>query len=108
MPNNYFFDDRTNDASQKGLTMNSQDIIMEIREAGLHGRGGAVFPTGTKWMFVLTAKGDKKFVICNADEGEHGSFKDRVLLTEYTKLVLEGLVIAGYAIQAQKGIIYLR
>lgn len=103
-----FFDNRTNDALQKALTMNPQDIVMEIREAGLRGRGGAGFPTGTKWMFALTAKGDKKFVICNADEGEPGTFKDRVLLTEYTKLVLEGMVIAGYAIQAQKGIIYLR
>lgn len=103
-----FFDEKTNDTLQKALSMKPQDIVMEIRESGLRGRGGAGFPTGTKWMFALTAKGDKKFVICNADEGEPGTFKDRVLLTEYTKFVLEGMVIAGYAIQAQKGIIYLR
>lgn len=104
-----FFDETIHgNALEKALTLSPHEVVFEIRESGLRGRGGAGFPTGTKWMFALTAKGDKKFVVCNADEGEPGTFKDRVLLTEYTRLVLEGMVIAGYAIQAQKGLIYLR
>jgi [NiFe] hydrogenase diaphorase moiety large subunit len=88
--------------------MSPHEVVLEIRESQLRGRGGAGFPTGTKWMRALSAQADKKFVVCNADEGEPGTFKDRVLLSEYTKLVLEGMVIAGYAIQAQKDFIYLR
>jgi [NiFe] hydrogenase diaphorase moiety large subunit len=96
------------DGLEKALGMSPQDIVMEVRESGLKGRGGAGFPTGTKWMFALSAKSDKKFVICNADEGEPGTFKDRVLLTDYPKLVFDGMVISGYAIQAHKGYLYLR
>lgn len=96
------------DGLRKALEMKPSDIIMEIRESGLKGRGGAGFPTGTKWMLAAAAIADKKFVICNADEGEPGTFKDRVLLDEYTRLVFEGMVIAGYAIGAAKGYVYLR
>ena len=95
-------------ALKKALDLTPQDIVLEIRESGLKGRGGAGFPTGTKWMLALSSVSDKKYVVCNADEGEPGTFKDRVLLDEYTKLVFEGMVIAGYAIGAQKGILYLR
>lgn len=93
---------------EKAIKKSPQDIIMEVREAGLKGRGGAGFPTGTKWMLASAAVADKKYVVCNADEGEPGTFKDRVLLDEYTKLVFEGMVIAGYAIGAQRGFLYLR
>lgn len=104
-----FFDEKAHgEALEKALTMSPQEVVLEIRESQLRGRGGAGFPTGTKWMLALSANADKKFVVCNADEGEPGTFKDRVLLSEYTKLVMEGIVIAGYAIQAQKGFIYLR
>jgi len=104
-----FFDEKAHgEALEKALKMSPHEVVLEIRESQLRGRGGAGFPTGTKWMLALSAQADKKFVVCNADEGEPGTFKDRVLLSEYTKLVLEGMVIAGYAIQAQKGFIYLR
>ncbi len=103
-----FNGDNNTDILDKALKMPLSDIIMEIRESGLKGRGGAGFPTGTKWMLAAAAKSDKKYVICNADEGEPGTFKDRVLLDEFTDLVLQGMVIAGYAIEADKGYIYLR
>lgn len=103
-----FNEENHGDGLKKALAMKPSDIIMEIRESGLKGRGGAGFPTGTKWMLAAAAIADKKFVICNADEGEPGTFKDRVLLDEYTRLVFEGMVIAGYAIGAAKGYVYLR
>ena len=70
----------------------------------LKGRGGAGFPTGMKWNLAAAAKGDAKYVVCNADEGEPGTFKDRVILTEFADLVFEGMTIGGYAIGAAKGI----
>ncbi len=82
--------------------------ISEVRNSSLKGRGGAGFPTGVKWNLAATAQGEYKFVICNADEGEPGTFKDRVLLDEYADLVFEGMTIAGYAIGSKHGILYLR
>jgi len=93
---------------KKTLQLNREDILFEIKESGLKGRGGAGFPTATKWMLTAAAKSDEKFIVCNADEGEPGTFKDRVLLMEYPELVFEGMVIAGYTIGAEKGIVYLR
>lgn len=101
-------EEKQGNALAKALSMTPNDIVLEIRESGLKGRGGAGFPTGTKWMLAMAAVADRKFVICNADEGEPGTFKDRVLLTEYPKIVFEGIVIGGYAIGAQKGFLYLR
>jgi [NiFe] hydrogenase diaphorase moiety large subunit len=95
-------------ALKKALSMNREDILLEIKESKLKGRGGAGFPTSTKWMLVAAAKSDKKFVICNADEGEPGTFKDRVLLLEYPELVIEGMIIAAYTIKSDQGFIYLR
>lgn len=103
-----FDEQQHGDGLAKAFSMTPQDVLIEIRESGLKGRGGAGFPTGTKWMLAAAAIADKKFVVCNADEGEPGTFKDRVLLDEYTKLVFEGMVIAGDAIGAEKGIVYLR
>ncbi|MGB9702669.1 MAG: complex I 51 kDa subunit family protein [Candidatus Kapaibacteriota bacterium] len=91
-----------------GLQLKPIEIVLAVRESGLKGRGGAGFPTGTKWMLAATASADKKFVVCNADEGEPGTFKDRLLLTEFTDKVLEGIILCGYAIGAQTGYIYLR
>ncbi len=90
------------------LELLRDDILFEIRESGLKGRGGAGFPTATKWMMVAAAKADKKFIVCNADEGEPGTFKDRVLLMEYPELVFDGMVVAGYTCGASEGIVYLR
>ena len=95
-------------AIKKALELGRNEILAELKESGLKGRGGAGFPTSTKWMLTAAAKADRKFIICNADEGEPGTFKDRVLLTEYPELVLEGMLIAGYTVGAKEGIIYLR
>lgn len=95
-------------AIKKALDMNREDILLEIRESKLKGRGGAGFPTSTKWMLTAASLSDEKFIICNADEGEPGTFKDRVLLIEYPELVFDGMVIAAYTIGAQQGIVYLR
>jgi len=93
---------------RKALKQKREDILFEIKDSGLKGRGGAGFPTSTKWMLTAAAKADKKFIVCNADEGEPGTFKDRVLLMEYPALVFEGMVIGGYTVGAKVGIVYLR
>ncbi|MCK9279646.1 MAG: iron hydrogenase [Melioribacteraceae bacterium] len=85
-----------------------EDILLELRESKIKGRGGAGFPTATKWMVVAASTAEIKYVICNADEGEPGTFKDRVLLVDYPELVFDGMVIAGYTIGASRGIVYLR
>ena len=90
------------------LKLKRNDILFEIKDSGLKGRGGAGFPTSTKWMLTAAAKSNKKYIVCNADEGEPGTFKDRVLLLEYPELVFEGMVIAGYTIGSNQGIVYLR
>ena len=95
-------------AVNKVLGMERGDILFEIKDSGLKGRGGAGFPVSTKWMITAAANSDKKFIVCNADEGEPGTFKDRVLLLEYPELVFEGMIIAGYTIGAKEGIVYLR
>lgn len=91
----------------KALSLNSSSVISEVQESGLRGRGGAGFPTGMKWMFCARENGDK-YVLCNADEGEPGTFKDRVLLTEKAAMIFEGMAIGGFAIGAKEGILYLR
>lgn len=103
-----FSDYTQGEAVKKLLTVSREDILFELRESKLKGRGGAGFPTATKWMLTAAAKSDKKYVICNADEGEPGTFKDRVLLQEYPELVFEGMVVGGYVVGADEGIVYLR
>jgi len=95
-------------AITKTLSMKPEEVIDEIKKANLLGRGGAGFPTGLKWEFCRKEKSSEHYVICNADEGEPGTFKDRVLLTERPEMVFEGMAIAGYAVGAKRGIIYLR
>jgi [NiFe] hydrogenase diaphorase moiety large subunit len=85
-----------------------QDIIQIIEDSNLRGRGGAGFPTGMKWRFGRLVEGEHRIIICNADEGEPGTFKDRVMLTEFADLVFEGMVIAAYATGADMGLVYLR
>lgn len=96
------------DGIKKAVSLSREDILFEIKDSKLKGRGGAGFPVSTKWMLAAAAISDEKYVICNADEGEPGTFKDRVLLNEYPELVFDGMVIAGYSIGAKKGIVYLR
>jgi [NiFe] hydrogenase diaphorase moiety large subunit len=93
---------------RKAIAMTPAEVIRDIKTSRLRGRGGAGFPTGMKWDFTRQASGEKRCVICNADEGEPGTFKDRVILTERAGLMFEGMTIAGYAIGADTGIVYLR
>ncbi|MBQ7248692.1 MAG: SLBB domain-containing protein [Deltaproteobacteria bacterium] len=93
---------------KKGVQLTPEELIKVVRDSNIRGRGGAGFPTGMKWSFTAAAKGDKKYVVCNADEGEPGTFKDRVIFSNWAKLVFEGMALAGYAIGADEGIIYLR
>ena len=95
-------------ALKKMITMSPEFVIEEIKFSNIRGRGGAGFPTGMKWEFCRKAAGEKKFIFCNADEGEPGTFKDRVVLTERPELLIEGLTIGGYALGAEQGVIYLR
>jgi len=93
---------------KRALEMKRSDIIGEISKSRMRGRGGAGFPTGTKWNLAAAAISPKKYVVCNADEGEPGTFKDRVILQDYADLVFDGMTIAGKAIGADEGIVYLR
>ena len=95
-------------ALQKAKGMQPADVIAEIKDAGLVGRGGAAFPTGIKWEGAANAPGSEKYVICNADESEPGTFKDRILLLDDPHSTIEGMCIAAHAIGANKGYIYLR
>jgi len=93
----------------KVLTQSSpEEVIREITESGLRGRGGAGFPTGRKWDFCRQAEGEPKYVICNADEGDPGAYMDRGILESDPHSVIEGMVVGAYAIGARHGIIYVR
>jgi NADH-quinone oxidoreductase subunit F len=93
---------------RKALEMSPEQVVEAIKASGLVGRGGAAFPTGVKWEGAAKAAGSPKYVICNADESEPGTFKDRVLLLDDPHSVIEGMAIAGYAIGAALGYIYIR
>lgn len=96
-------------ALSKVLTsMTPEQVIEEVKKAGLRGRGGGGFPTGLKWEFAHKAPGDIKYIICNADEGDPGAFMDRSILEGDPHAVLEGMAIAGYAIGAGQGYVYIR
>ncbi|NLF38179.1 NADH-quinone oxidoreductase subunit NuoF, partial [bacterium] len=88
--------------------MEPQDVINEIKQSGLRGRGGGGFPTGVKWDFVANAQGERKYVVCNADEGDPGAFMDRNVLEGDPHRVLEAMIIAGYAVGANHGVVYCR
>jgi NADH-quinone oxidoreductase subunit F len=95
-------------ALARALEWRPEDVVNEIKASGLVGRGGAAFPTGIKWEGAAKAPGTEKFVICNADESEPGTFKDRILLIDDPHRTIEGMSIAAYAIGARKGYIYIR
>ncbi len=95
-------------ALRKALAMTPAEVVRDVKTSRLRGRGGAGFPAGMKWDFTRQSAGTPRYVICNADEGEPGTFKDRVILTECPDLMFEGMTVAGYAIGAAHGILYLR
>jgi len=90
------------------LKRSNEEILEDLMESGLRGRGGAGFPTGMKWKFAAESPGNEKFVICNADEGEPGTFKDREILSRVPRKVFTGMAICGKVIGAQRGYVYLR
>jgi formate dehydrogenase iron-sulfur subunit len=92
----------------KALAMDPADIVAEVTTSGLRGRGGAGFPTGIKWKTVLDTKAEQKYICCNADEGDSGTFADRMLMEGDPFCLIEGMIIAGIAVGATKGYIYLR
>ncbi len=96
---------------REGIPDDAQGAIMVLRElerSGLRGRGGAGFTTAAKWSACRAAPADERFIVCNADEGEPGTFKDRVLLSSYADLLFDGMTVAGYAVGARSGLVYLR
>ena len=93
---------------KKALTMTPQDVLAEVKTAGLVGRGGAAFPTGIKWEGAAKATGQPKYIVCNADESEPGTFKDRILMEEDPHRTIEGMIIAAHAVGASQGYIYVR
>jgi [NiFe] hydrogenase diaphorase moiety large subunit len=103
-----FADFTSGAALRKAVAMSPAEVIRDIKTSRLRGRGGAGFPTGMKWDFTRQADGPERYVLCNADEGEPGTFKDRAILTESADLAIEGMTIGGYAVGSRTGILYLR
>jgi formate dehydrogenase iron-sulfur subunit len=93
---------------RRAADMAPADVVKEVTESGLRGRGGAGFPTGIKWKTVLDAAGERKYIVCNADEGDSGTFADRMIMEGDPFVLIEGMVIAGLATGATKGFIYIR
>jgi formate dehydrogenase iron-sulfur subunit len=93
---------------ERAIALGSADIIEEVRKSGLRGRGGAGFPTAIKWKTVADAKGDQKYIVCNADEGDSGTFADRMIMEGDPFELIEGMTIAGVAVGATKGYVYTR
>ena len=93
---------------RRALGMSGAEIVAEVTESGLRGRGGAGFPTGIKWNTVLGAESDQKYIVCNADEGDSGTFADRMIMEGDPFCLIEGMAIAGLGVGATKGYVYLR
>jgi len=93
---------------KNALAKSGEDIVKEVTESGLRGRGGAAFPTGIKWNTVLNANADQKYIVCNADEGDSGTYSDRMIMEGDPLVLVEGMTIAGVAVGATQGYIYLR
>ena len=93
---------------KNALDMSGAEIVKEVTDSGLRGRGGAAFPTGIKWNTVLNAPADQKYIVCNADEGDSGTYSDRMIMEGDPLVLVEGMTIAGLAVGARQGYIYLR
>lgn len=93
---------------KKAIKMEKEDILKELDIANIRGRGGAGYPLAKKWRHLYSSKGDTKYIVCNADEGEPGTFKDKALMEKSPLRVIEGMLIAGFLFSAQKGYIYIR
>ena len=93
---------------RRAVNLMPEQVIEEVKRSNLRGRGGAGFPAGLKWEFCRKSKDETIYLVCNADEGEPGTFKERVILTELPRQLFEGMIIAGYALGAKEGILYLR
>ena len=96
------------DGLHKALSLSAQEIVDEVQTSGLRGRGGAAFPTGIKWQTVLSTEAPQKYIVCNADEGDSGTFADRLMMEGDPFCLIEGMIIAGLAVGADTGFIYLR
>ncbi len=96
------------DGLRQALSLAGEEVVAIVTESGLRGRGGAAFPTGIKWKTVLDADGEQKYITCNADEGDSGTFADRMIMESDPFLLVEGMTIAGLAVGATQGYIYLR
>ncbi|MEO8560274.1 MAG: NAD(P)H-dependent oxidoreductase subunit E, partial [Rhodospirillales bacterium] len=96
------------DGLKRALSLRPADVVTEIEASGLRGRGGAGFPAGRKWRTVLETPGDTKYIVCNADEGDSGTFADRLLMEGDPFLLIEGMAIAGLSLGATQGFVYLR
>lgn len=93
---------------KNALSMSGADIVKQVTDSGLRGRGGAAFPTGIKWNTVLNTAADQKYIVCNADEGDSGTYSDRMIMEGDPFVLIEGMTIAGVAVGATQGYIYLR
>src|SRR5688572_14327998 len=95
-------------ALEKALKMKPEDIVEEVKKSGLRGRGGAGFPTGMKWSFIAKPPGVPRHLVCNADESEPGTFKDRYLMERNPHILIEGMIISAFALGANTSYIYIR
>ncbi len=95
-------------ALKKALSMEPKEIAAEVRKANLMGRGGAAYPTGLKWEQAIEVKGSPKYVVCNGDEGEPGTYKDKYILSGDPLMMIEGMIIGARVVGAPKGVIYIR
>src|SRR3954467_12634672 len=95
-------------ALEKALKMKDADIVEEVKKSGLRGRGGGGFPTGMKWSFIAKPPGVPRYVVCNADESEPGTFKDRYLMEKIPHLLIEGLLCSSYALGSNTTYVYIR
>ena len=95
-------------ACERAVALAPADIVEEVTKSGLRGRGGAGFPTGIKWKTVADTPADRKYIVCNADEGDSGTFADRMIMEGDPFVLIEGMAIAGFAVGATKGYVYIR
>ena len=107
-PLDYYRKHEGYEGMKKALAMKPEDVIAEVKKSNMKGRGGAGFPTGMKWSFIPKESKVPKYLVCNADESEPGTFKDRAIMTYSPHMMIEGMIIGSYAIGAKVSYIYIR